>query len=476
MHWMIKSVLITATLVALFAIGQVDQNRLTTLEAVKARGEIVLVTQNSPTTYFEDRDHQTGFELDLARRFANFLDVRLRIEIADSLEEMLLILQHTPGAFVAPGFAVNNKQLVDVLHSTPYIELTQQVVYRKGSLRPRSVEQLQQGSLLVSSQSEQSNALRNAQNAFPELSWQEGSNIPLPNLLELVSKRKIKYTVVNSNEFQLVRSFYPDLGVAFDLGAKQNLSWLFAKRGDQGFLQASKDFFKTIKQDGTLVTLNQHYFGQTSQLNFDGAIRFLRKVKRHLPKYEEQFKNAAIMNNLNWHLLAAMSYQESHLNPNAKSYTGVRGLMMLTKNTAKELGIKNRLDPQQSIEGGARYISKLRKRLKHVQEPDRTWMALAAYNVGFGHLKDAQKLAKKKGLNPKRWDDVKKTLPLLSQKRYYKKTQHGYARGMEPVKYVKNIRRYNDILSWQQARTYGVKGRTNVSIPQLAFTTVPPRG
>ena len=124
-------------------------------------------------------------------------------------------------------------------------------------------------------------------------------------------------------------------------------------------------------------------------------------------------------------------------------------MMMLTRRTAKELGVRNRLDPKQSIDGGAAYLAKLRKRLpERIQEPDRTWMALAAYNVGYGHLTDARKLSIKDGGDDKLWMDVKNYLPLLSQKKHYKNTKHGYARGNEPVSYVQNIRRYFDILAW----------------------------
>ena len=149
-----------------------------------------------------------------------------------------------------------------------------------------------------------------------------------------------------------------------------------------------------------------------------------------------------------------MGYQESHWNPKARSYTGVRGIMMLTQNTASELGIENRLDPLQSIEGGGRYLAKLRSRIDdEVQEPDRTWMSLAAYNVGYGHLSDARKLTSQLGKNPNLWIDVKDSLPLLSQRRYYRNTRYGYARGQEPVNYVQNIRRYYDVLVWNDEQS-----------------------
>jgi membrane-bound lytic murein transglycosylase F len=161
------------------------------------------------------------------------------------------------------------------------------------------------------------------------------------------------------------------------------------------------------------------------------------------------FETAAEENDLDWRLLAAMGYQESHWDPDAVSPTGVRGIMMLTLKTAKDLGIKDRLVPNNSIEGGARYFRQTLDRIPpSITEPDRTWMAMAAYNVGYGHLEDARVIAEQLGKNPDLWIDVKTTLPLLAKRKWYKKTRYGYARGWEPIQYVENIRSYYDILKW----------------------------
>lgn len=177
------------------------------------------------------------------------------------------------------------------------------------------------------------------------------------------------------------------------------------------------------------------------------AKTFLRHIKTRLPKYREQFEDAGTRYGLPWTLLAAQAYQESRWNRNAMSPTGVRGLMMLTRATAQELGIENRLDVKKSIMGGARYLAYLLKRIpEHIPQPDRLFMALAAYNVGLGHLKDARLLAKRLGKDPDRWKDVKTVLPLLAKKSYYQTLPHRYARGWEPVQYVKRIRDYQEIL------------------------------
>jgi len=176
--------------------------------------------------------------------------------------------------------------------------------------------------------------------------------------------------------------------------------------------------------------------------------------------------------------LAAIGYQESHWKARARSRTGVRGLMMLTRTTAKEMGVKNRLNAEQSIKGGSAYFAKLKKRFEHINEPDRTWIALAAYNVGAGHVRDAQKITEKQGGDPERWMDLKERLPLLAQKKYYKKTQFGFARGYEPVEYVQNIRRFYDLLVWreQPEPTYSLNTNEGESFftADSGFKTIPP--
>ncbi|MBW1765623.1 MAG: transglycosylase SLT domain-containing protein, partial [Deltaproteobacteria bacterium] len=147
-----------------------------------------------------------------------------------------------------------------------------------------------------------------------------------------------------------------------------------------------------------------------------------------------------------WRLIAAVIYQESHFDPNARSYTGVRGLMQLTEITAHEMGIKNRLDPEQSITGGVKYLEKLYKMYDVAKESDRTFITLASYNVGRGHVLDAQVIAREKGLDPNTWAVLEQILPLLRYPKYYKKTKYGYCRGTEPVRYVNRIITYYDIL------------------------------
>jgi membrane-bound lytic murein transglycosylase F len=155
------------------------------------------------------------------------------------------------------------------------------------------------------------------------------------------------------------------------------------------------------------------------------------------------------LSGIDWRLLAAIGYQESHWRSHAVSPTGVRGIMMLTQATAKYVDIENRMDPESSINGGARFYARQTERLPDtVSEPDRTWMALAAYNVGYNHLKDARQIVEWQGGDPDTWVDMSKALPLLARQKWYSRVQYGYARGWEPVLYVNNIRRYYNIMRW----------------------------
>ena len=181
----------------------------------------------------------------------------------------------------------------------------------------------------------------------------------------------------------------------------------------------------------------------TPQLPYLEEKVFLRHVQSRLPRYKAAFQKEAQRRGISWKLLASQAYQESRWNPRAVSPTGVRGIMMLTRNTSSSYGIRNRLDPQASIHGGARHLSRLLRQLPpEVTEPDRTWIALAAYNVGMGHVKDARMLAKRLGKDPNRWSALKEVLPLLAEKEYYQTLPHRYARGWEPVQYVRRIRGY----------------------------------
>jgi membrane-bound lytic murein transglycosylase F len=256
-------------------------------------------------------------------------------------------------------------------------------------------------------------------------------------------------TVADSNIVDINRRYFPELIAPFNLSREQPLAWAMPPGGGE-LEKAVNRWLQDFEADGRLAVLLERYYGFVEAFDYVDVRVYLRRIEQRFPRYQEYFREAAEEYGLPPLLLAAQGYQESHWNPRASSPTGVRGIMMLTRPTARAMGVDNRLDPRQSIFGGARYLARMKERfVEEVKEPDRTWLALAAYNIGRAHLHDAQTLARQQGLNPYLWRDIKQVLPLLSQKKYYKKLRYGYARGMEPVRYVQRIREYQHILREQ---------------------------
>ena len=418
------------------------------LEIVQNRGVLRVITMPGSTTYFEDGKGKGGFEYLLTKAFAKSIGVDLEVAVMDSVSSALLAINTPRGDFAAAGLTITPERRQKFRFSLPYHSITEQLIYRQGNKRPKTIDDLEGGLLLVLKDSAHQEHLRQLKQEHPKLSWEEIDQDML-HLMQLVHEGKADYAVIDSNAYRVDRSIYPKAKAAFDLSGPRPLGWVFPKNGDDSLLQAANDFILEYEASGKLQKLWDRFLGHTGRFSVAGSQLFMSRINSRLPAYEPLFKAAAKKYDMDWQVLAAIAYQESHWNPKAKSPTGVRGLMMLTLATAKEMGVKNRLDAAQSLDGGARYLLKIKARIPaQISEPDRTWFALAAYNIGFGHLEDARVLTDRAGDNPNLWSEVREYLPLLQQKKYYSTVKYGYARGNEPVQYVQNIRHYYSILKW----------------------------
>lgn len=431
-------------------LGACDQGD--SLDQIKAAGEINIVTRNGPTTYFIDKSGPTGFEFALATALAQDLKVDLAINLQFSLGAIFRMLRRNEVDLAAAGLTLTSGRQSKYPHTEPYYQLKPQVVYVAGTYRPRKAADMLGMSLTVlagSSHADSLIALRD--NGLEKLQWKEVKKVSSTELLSLVAKRQIDLAIIDSNEFEVQQGIYPRLRVAFDLGEEQQLTWYLPPGSDNTRLIARiNSLFSRLEESGEMVKLRELHFGHASTVSRMGSHTFSINMNKKLPKYRGLITQVAQEYQLDWELLAAISYQESHWDPLATSPTGVRGMMMLTRPTAKELNVDNRLDPLQSLRGGARYLKNIKRRLPNdILEPDRTWLAMAAYNVGLGHLEDARVLTQRQGGDPDLWADVMKRLPLLQNSKYYKKTRYGYARGSEPVTYVQNIRHYYSVLQWE---------------------------
>ena len=437
----------------------------TTLERIKADGVLHVITRNSPSTYFQDRNGETGFEYELVKQFADQLGVTLNIETADNLEQLFSRLGAENGPVLAAAALVASpSRLTDMRFSDPYLDVSSQIIYHQSAKRPKKPEQLIGKSLLALKGSIHEDSLDALQQQYPQLRYDVSDQVETVDLLRMVDEQQVDATLVHSNQVAMNQVYFPNIRVGFTLDEQHQQSWAIAAGDDVSLLNEINRFLANAKQSGLLQQLTERYYGHVDTLGYVGAYAFARHLQQRLPSYETAFRNAAQEHAVDWRLLAAMGYQESHWLPTATSKTGVRGLMMLTQRTAQAMGVNNRLDPKQSIQGGARYIALLMSQLPDgIYPEDRVWFALAAYNVGMGHLEDARKLTVAEGLDPNRWLDVKTILPRLAQKQWYSKTRYGYARGGEPVHFVNNIRRYYDILTW-------------VTQPQIEGTSIASEG
>lgn len=421
------------------------------LAEIQAQGELVVASRNSPTTYYLDKAGPIGFEFALAELLAQSLGVELRMETAYNLSDIFSMLDRREANIAAAGLTLTEERSARFPHSIAYEKLTPQVIYSAGSFRPETVQDLADMRIAVLAGSSHVEMLKGLQQEVPALRWEEVDEADTTQLLELLKSEEAALAIIDSNEFAVQQSFYPDQLVAFDLGREQDMVWYLAPGGDNARLLAYiNDFITQLQHDGTLARLHEQYFGHTDGATSMDAYTFARRMRQTLPRFEGFIRRVAMEYKMDWRLLAALAYQESHWDPLATSPTGVRGMMMLTEPTARELGVENRLDVEQSLRGGARYFMDIKRRLpERIQEPDRTWFALAAYNIGLAHLEDARVLTQRQGGDPDQWQDVMERLPLLQKTRYYKDTRYGYARGMEAVNLVQNVRHYHSILAWQ---------------------------
>lgn len=424
----------------------------TQLEKIINSGVLTVASYNGPSTYYEGAFGHTGFEYELASAFADELNVELVMLNKGDRNNIITSVVDGESAFAAAGLSAhttkNSTKEKNIRFSIPYLHPTQQVIYQRDMIKPRTIDDLIDKDIVVVANSSHAATLKKLQKLSPELQWREIDNASMADMIELVHTGRADITLVDSTTFTTNSVIFPRARVAFLLAEDDDISWVFPKTGDNSLFNAANSFLSRYIEEGEIASLEEEYFSQPT-VNEGNALAFVKRIEERLPKWIPFFKESAGKYNLDWLFLAAVSYQESLWNSKAKSYTGVRGLMMLTTQTAKHLGIEDRTDPQQSIEGGAQYFVNMRDRIpEDIQEPDRTWMALAAYNVGLGHLEDARVITEKQGKDPDKWDDVKKHLPLLAKKQYYQQTRHGYARGWEPVTYVKRIRNYHNILIW----------------------------
>lgn len=409
-------------------------------------GRLVAAIVPGPDTYFMDAEGKpAGFEYDLLKRFANSLNVSLELRIMREHDDAIRAGEMATVHVVAIG-ANGIPPPGPLVAGPPYQSVQPVLVYRIDEPQPLNWRDLEEQPVLttpdqpIAEFAADDSKIREVSIRF--------APVPSPRkLAESMVAGAAHYGILYRHTLAILRNVYLDIDAAFPIGRARELRWRSPK-SNIALSDKVERYFALIKKDGTLARLLDRYYGHTQRVDAQAAEAFQDKIKRLLPTLREMFQGAQQSTGIEWRLLAAIAYQESQWDPRATSPTNVRGMMMLTEDTSAQLKVTDRLDPAQSIAAGAQLVAQLKQLVpERIREPDRTWIALAAFNLGYAHVEDARVLAQQQKLNPDSWTDLKKVLPLLAKPEFAAKAKRGFARGGQAVIFVENVRAYYDILT-----------------------------
>jgi membrane-bound lytic murein transglycosylase F len=437
---------------------------------IRPPAELRVVTLNLPTCYYLGAQGTEGLEYELASAYAARLRVKLNMyTVAD---EGAMQAELAAGrADIAAASLTNTPEWSRVGQAAePYLHIQQLVVYQRTGVRPRETLQLESAKLAVRAGSPQERILQRLKSTLaPQLQWVETAPSSA-DPVEDVDSGDAQYAITDAREFSFAHHLYPNVLVGFALSEERPVQWIVRRSAAQ-LLTSVNSFFRDLSASGRLAQLVEASSGDTRRFEYEESREFQTHVADRLPRYRAWFEQAAAQSGLDWRLLAAVGYQESKWEPRAQSDDGALGVMMLTGDTAQAMGIKDRTNPEQSIFAGARYLAQVREMIpERIPEPDRTWLTVAAYNVGFGHLEDARVITQALGKDPDSWAQVREGLPLLAQERWYGRAKRGYARGWEPVQFVDRIQRYLTLLEWQPGEA-GAQASAAPATPAAAGAT-----
>jgi len=442
---------ITVVISAMMAIafsGCVDKPMHRSLEDILNSGEITVITRNNAHCYYLYREEAMGFEYDLAQAFADHLGVKLHVRIAEKWEGMIPELANGSGDFIAASMTITPERQREVLFSDGYHEIQQHIVVHRKNREIKQTQNLAGHTIHIRKGTSYQDRLTEIRNEGIEFRVTLHEDTSTQELISRVADGSIAVTIADSNIALLNRRYHPQIRISGAISANQRLGWAVHPQAADLHAKINR-FFEAIRKSGRLKEIYRRYYAGIEWFDYLDLSAFHRSIQVRLPRYRETIRKAADEHRLDWRLIAAQMYQESHFRPAAQSHKGAYGLMQLTKAMAKSLGVKNILDPEENINAGVAYLRTLYNHFDRATEQDRLFIALAAYNIGLGHIWDARDLARERNLDPNRWSSLEQTLPLLRKHKYNKNLKYGYARGTEPIQYIKQIMIYYDILKHQ---------------------------
>jgi membrane-bound lytic murein transglycosylase F len=426
------------------------------LDAIKEDGVLHAITIYNSTSYFLYRGVPKGFEYELLSRLAKDLDLELKITVAEDIDDLFKMLNAGKGDIVAYGLTITEprQKLVSFTehHYVTHQALVQRMPENWRSLPGYKIEkqvvsntlELIDDTVWVREKSSYAQRIKNLQDeigADIPIEHIEGK-IPTDEIIRMVVDGEIERTVADYNIASINKTYYPILHIDTRISFSQRIAWA-VRQNSPNLLEAINKWISKEKKSDAYYVIYNKYFKNRKSFRVRVQSDFYSKNSNKISKYDDIIKKYAAKIGWDWRFLCSQVYQESQFDPNVTSWAGAGGLIQLMPSTAKEVGVSNSYDPRQNIQGGVKYLDRMRDKFPDVKDSiQKVKFTLAAFNCGAGHVFDAMRLAKKNGKNPNVWDDnVEEYILKLKDKKYYLDdvVRHGFVRGREPYNYVRDI-------------------------------------
>jgi membrane-bound lytic murein transglycosylase F len=413
--------------------------RFDDLKSIKSQQlPLRLITRNTPESYYMWKGETRGFDFELFKRFAEQQGLEVKVIVAESIDEMERLLLNGKGDVIGNAYTYTQQRNDKFLLSRRYAIIDQLLISHIDNAIA-SLPKLKGKNISVKQNSAYWPSATNLVKRYGAIIEKMPAYISTESLIEAVANKEKLYTLADSHLFKIMQMQYPDLHKNQVVASGDKLTFAMRKGSTQLQSALNKYIRKEYKSVFYNVTKKKYFYNTRKQKVLD---KYRLEKGKAISPYDSMVKKYAAIYGLDWRMIVAQMYQESRFKPNAKSNAGAVGLMQILPRTGKELGFTDLKSPKNSIIAGIQYMQWTADRFKHsTQVEERLYFALAAYNAGFGHIRDAQKLAKRNGWRSDLWfGHVEKAVLLLQKKKYYRSTKHGYCRGWEPVNYVREIR------------------------------------
>ena len=416
---------------------------------MRARGSLRIALRDARGHHYLWKGEQRGFQYELAHQLAEALDLRLDVVRARDRTEALAMVADGRADIV--GGLLRPQAVPKGLAATaPYLYVQPSILTRADEPRPESLEVLSARPVFARPGTPVWDLLKTA-TAGTDLP--RAVLVPIATqytpsqLLDQVASGQMPFLVSAEASLALRMSGRTDIVETLEIGEQARFVW-YLRASNPALREAISKYFSRSLRGLEYNLLLQRY---VESPNDDVAGAPEHPGTSELSPFDREVRRFATQYGFDWRLIVALMFEESRFNPRAKSSAGALGLMQVLPATAAQFGIDDLLAPERAIEAGVRYLDWLRERFERdLRVEDRLWFALASYNAGVGHVRDARILARQQGLDPDRWfGQVEKALRLLEQPKFAEKARYGYVRGGQTVRYVREVRaRYHAYLEF----------------------------